>query len=67
MLYFKIYEFLIFRNFFGFFLNFSNFFMNFYGFSGIKMNFSNLKLIFQIIYSAQVTWRNLERLIDRDG
>ena len=32
----------------------------------LKINFSNLKLNFKIIYSAQVTWRNLDRPIDRD-
>ena len=31
----------------------------------LKINFSNLKSNFQIIYSARVMWRNLERLIDR--
>ena len=32
----------------------------------LKIKFSNLKSILQIIISAQVMWRNLERLINRE-
>ena len=33
-------------------------------FTEFKIDFSNLKSIFQVIYSAQVTWSNLECLIE---
>ena len=32
----------------------------------LKIDFSNLKSNFQINYSAQVTWCNMEHPIDRD-
>ena len=52
-LYFYSYEFSNFWDFSGFFSEFLYFLMNFKDFLELKINFSNLKLIFQIIYSAQ--------------
>ena len=48
------------------FLIFRDFFWIFSDFFELIIDFSNLKSIFQFINSAEVTWRNLERPIDRD-